>query len=517
MTNAVEMRQIRKFFPSHNVTASDNVTFSVQKGEVHALVGENGAGKTTLMNILYGLIHADAGEILVDEQPVHIGHPNDAIKLGIGMVHQHFKLVPSFTIAENIMLGIEPNRAGFINGKTEAEAVRELAASFGLPIEPNARVADLSVGMQQRVEILKSLQRQARILILDEPTAVLTPQEVRELYSVIRKLAKEGRTVILITHKLLEVKDVADRVSVMRRGKMVGTYNVADVSIHELANLMVGREVVLQVDRTPAQPKDTVLQVDNALVAGIGGIPAVIGASFDVRAGEILGIAGVSGNGQTELVEAIAGLRSLDGGRCILLGRDISHDKVRLRRERGMAHIPEDRMIMGLNLTTNLDENVVVTEYADAPYSTRGVLHFKPIREFAQRIVDTFQVRSARVGEQIRTLSGGNLQKVVLGRELAGSPKLIIANQPTRGLDVGSIEFVHKTLIKERDAGAAILLISVELEEILSLSDRVAVMFGGRIVGTLAGAEMNEQTIGILMAGGSLEQKAAQEAQEAQP
>ncbi len=505
MPPAVEMQRIRKFFPSSNVLAVDDVSFEVAQGEIHALVGENGAGKTTLMNILYGLLPPDEGQILIYGQPVHIGHPNDAIHHGIGMVHQHFKLVPSFTIAENIMLGIEPNSAGFISSASEAEGVRNLAEEFGLPVNPNARVRDVSVGMQQRVEILKALRRNAQILILDEPTAVLTPQEVRELYVVIRRLTEDGRTIILITHKLLEVKDVADRVSVMRRGKMIGTHKVAEVSVRDMANMMVGREVILQVEKKPAQPGEVVLQAENLLVASAGGIPAVFGVSLEVRAGEILGVAGVSGNGQTELVEAIAGLRPVDGGHITLLGREITHVNVRERREGGVAHIPEDRLVMGLNVNTNLDENVIVTHYQKPPFSLRGFFNFPPIKRLAQQIIDAFQVRSAHVGEPIKTLSGGNLQKVVLGRELDGSPKFIIANQPTRGLDVGSIEFVHKTLVQERDKGAAILLVSVELDEILSLSDRIVVMFEGRIMGEMNAQEANEQDIGILMAGGKLD------------
>ncbi|MBC7812638.1 MAG: ABC transporter ATP-binding protein [Burkholderiales bacterium] len=509
MPQAVEMQHIRKYFPSSEVLATDDVSFAALEGEVHALVGENGAGKTTLMNILYGLIPPDKGEIRIHEKPVTITHPNDAIQLGIGMVHQHFKLVPSFTIAENIMLGIEPARAGFIDGKQEAEAVRKLAAEFGLPVNPNAKVSDLSVGMQQRVEILKALQRNARVLILDEPTAVLTPQEVQELYTVIRKLAANGRTIILITHKLLEVKDVADRVTVLRRGRTVSTHNVADVSIRDMANLMVGREVILQVDKESANPGADVLVVENLLVAGAGDVPAVFGLSMTVRSGEILGVSGVSGNGQTELVEAIAGLRPADGGKITLLNNDITHADVRERRITGMAHIPEDRMVMGLNLKTNLDENVIVTSYQHAPYSVRGIFRFDSVRTLAQRIVNTFQIKSARVGEEIKTLSGGNLQKVVLGRELDASPKFIIANQPTRGLDVGSIEFVHKTLVQERDAGAAVLLLSVELDEILSLSDRIVVMFEGRIMGEMHIDDANEEKLGLLMAGGSLEEDVA--------
>lgn len=509
MPQAVDMRHIRKYFTSSQVLASDDVTFEVRQGEVHALVGENGAGKTTLMNILYGLISPDEGEILIHEKPARITHPDDAIRLGIGMVHQHFKLVPSFTIAENVMLGIEPNQMGFIDSASEAEAVRKLASDFGLPVDPNARVNQISVGLQQRVEILKALQRNVKILILDEPTAVLTPQEVHELYAVVRNLAASGRTIILITHKLLEVKDVADRVSVMRRGRMIGTHNVADVTVRDMANMMVGREVILQVEKKPAQPGEVVLQAENLLVSGSGGVPAVFGASLEVRAGEILGIAGVSGNGQTELIEAIAGLRPIDGGYVRLLGRDVTHENVRSHRETGMAHIPEDRMIMGLNLKTNLDENVVVTHYQKAPYSKRGIFQFEPVRGLARKVIDAFAVKSAHVGEEIRTLSGGNLQKVVLGRELDGNPKLIIANQPTRGLDVGSIEFVHKTLVAERDKGTAVLLVSVELEEILSLSDRIAVMFAGRVMGVLDAAGANEQDIGILMAGGSLDHDTA--------
>jgi general nucleoside transport system ATP-binding protein len=505
MTNAVEMQHIRKYFASSQVLACDDVSLSVEKGEVHAIVGENGAGKTTLMSILYGLVAPDSGQILIDGAPVRITHPNDAIKHGIGMVHQHFKLVPSFTIAENIMLGIEPNSAGFIDGKSEAEGVRKLADSFGLPVNPDLRISEVSVGMQQRVEILKILQRNAQVLILDEPTAVLTPQEVREFLNVVRRLAEGGRTILFITHKLAEVKAIADRVTTMRRGRYIGTHDPKAQTIREMANLMVGRVVTLTVEKTLAKPGATVLEAHNMLVAGAGGVPAVFGASLDVRSGEILGVAGVSGNGQTELVEAIVGMRAVDGGTISLLGKDVTHALVRERREVGLAHIPEDRMTTGLNLTTNLDENVVVTSYQNNPYSHNGIFNFAPVRKLAQEIVDKFAVKSARVGEPIRTLSGGNLQKIVLGRELKGDPKLIIANQPTRGLDVGSIEFVHKTLIEARDNGAAVLLVSVELDEILALSDRIAVMFAGKVVAILDRAEATEEKLGLLMAGSSLE------------
>ena len=512
MTHAVEMQHIRKYFTSSQVLACDDVSIEVEKGEVHAIVGENGAGKTTLMSILYGLVTPDEGRIVINGQPARILHPNDAIRAGIGMVHQHFKLVPSFTIAENIMLGIEPNQAGFIDSAAEAEKVRALAESFGLPVNPHLRIRELSVGMQQRVEILKILQRNAQILILDEPTAVLTPQEVREFLTVVRSLAQTGRTILFITHKLAEVKAIADRVTTMRRGRRVGTHRADELSIREMANLMVGRVVTLKVEKAPATPGDVILEAEHLLVAGAGGVPAVADASLSLRAGEILGIAGVSGNGQTELVEALVGLRPVDEGAIRFLGGDITHASVRQRREAGLAHIPEDRMTMGLNLTTNLDENVVVTSYQNPPYSSGGIFRFEPIRALAREIVEKFGVRSARVGEEIRTLSGGNLQKIVLGRELKGSPRLIIANQPTRGLDVGSIEFVHKTLIEERDKGAGVLLVSVELDEILALSDRIAVMFAGKIVAVLDAQDATEEKLGLLMAGSTLdhaEEKAA--------
>lgn len=504
MSLAIEMLGITKSFPSSGVQANRGVNFAVAQAEVHALVGENGAGKTTLMNILYGLVQPDQGERRINGQVAHIQHPNDAIRLGLGMVHQHFKLVPSFTVAENILLGLEETRGGLLQPGRENEQVRQLAADFGLHVNPADRVRDLPVGMQQRVEILKALQRQAQILLLDEPTAVLTPQEVHELFVIIRGLAARGRTVVLITHKLPEVMAVADRVTVMRRGEVVGTVPVKGTSIPALAKMMVGRDVLFRVDKQPAHPEQPVLTVQNAIVAGPGGAPAVLGASLQVRAGEIVGIAGVNGNGQSELVEAITGLRPLEGGHVQLLGQEIGALPVNERRQQGMAHIPEDRLSMGLNTATILDENVVVSRYRLPEFSQRGLLNRPAIRQFAERVVKLFSVAAARPGEGIANLSGGNLQKVVLGRELAGDPKLIIANQPTRGLDVGSIEFVHKTLVEARDRGAAILLVSVELDEIQALSDRVLVMYGGRIAGELHAAEATEENLGVLMAGGSL-------------
>ena len=462
MSLALEMKGITKYFASSNVLANNQVDFDVVEGEVHALVGENGAGKTTLMNMVYGLYQPDSGEIIVHGEPVKLGHPDDAIRLGIGMVHQHFKLVPSFTIAENIILGMEPSRAGFLQPNEENEQVRALAERFGLPVDPTARVRDLPVGMQQRVEILKALHREAKILILDEPTAVLTPQEVNELLVVVRNLAKRGRTIIFITHKLLEVKNVADRVSVMRGGKMIGTREVADTSVADMASMMVGRQVLFTLEKTPAKPGDVVYETRDITVTDAAGLPAVKHFSFEVKAGEILGIAGVSGNGQTELVEAITGMRPVEGGSLHFLGEDITGMMVGERRRLGMAHIPEDRIGMGLNLETDLDENLIVNRYKLPAYNRFGFLLKAAIRDLAEMIVGRFSIAAARPGEGISTLSGGNMQKVVLGRELAGDPKFVVANQPTRGLDVGSIEFVHTTLLEARDKGAAVLLI-VEL------------------------------------------------------
>ena len=501
---AVEMIGITKYFASSNVLANNNVDFSVAAGEVHALVGENGAGKTTLMNILYGLHPPDKGEIGVNGQQVTIHHPDDAIRLGIGMVHQHFKLVASFTIAQNIMLGMEPSRFGFLRQVEEAEQVRALAERYGLPVDPYARVRDLPVGMQQRVEILKALQRDARILILDEPTAVLTPQEVDELLLVVRALAERGHTIIFITHKLLEVKKVADRVSVMRGGRMVGSRPVGETSVAEMASMMVGRTVLFRLEKNPPRPGEIVFAAENITAASNSGIPAVRNLSFQVRGGEILGIAGVSGNGQTELVEAITGMRPVEAGRVRFRDQDITHMLVGQRRRLGMAHIPEDRLHMGLNLETNLDENLIVNRYRQPQFNRLGFLLRKAISRFAQFVVTAFSIAAARPGGGIATLSGGNLQKVVLGRELAGEPLFVVANQPTRGLDVGSIEFVHGSLLDARDRGTAVLLVSVELEEIMALSDRVIVLYRGEIAGEVDPNTVTEKEIGLLMGGSSL-------------
>jgi general nucleoside transport system ATP-binding protein len=511
MTLALEMKGIQKYFRSTDVQANDDVSLEVEAGEVHALVGENGAGKTTLMNILYGLIKSDAGEIFIEGRKVEINHPDVAIKNGIGMVHQHFKLVPSFTIAENIMLGIEPNTSGFISQRSENEAVKKLADKFNLPVDPKARIRDLPVGMQQRVEILKVLQREAKILILDEPTAVLTPQEVKELMVVVRELAGLGYSIVFITHKLIEVVDVADRVSVMRNGKMVGTKKVSETDISELARMMVGREVLFRVKKEKIARDDPVFEAKDISVSDVNGLAAVSHVSFTVHEKEIVGIAGVSGNGQTELVEIVSGMKMLDGGKIFLGGKDISHTNVSERRESGVAHIPEDRMGVGLNLDTSLDENLIVSRYKRSEFSRFSFLLGKAIREFTNKIIGSFSIYAAEAGEGISKLSGGNLQKIILGRELSGDPSFIIANQPTRGLDVGSIEFVHETLIKARDKGTGVLLVSVELDEIMSLADRILVLYRGKIIGELDAGTATEEEVGILMAGGSLNQPKTKE------
>jgi simple sugar transport system ATP-binding protein len=505
MPNAVEMQGISKYFPSTEVQANDGVNFSVREGEIHALVGENGAGKSTLMNILYGLIKPDSGKILIHNEPAHINHPDDAIRLGIGMVHQHFKLVPSFSVAQNIMLGMEPNKLGWLKQREEIALVEALSKKFGLPVDPKAKVGELPVGMQQRVEILKTLQRETKILILDEPTAVLTPQEVRDLMEVVKRLSQEqGHTIIFITHKLYEVVEVADRVTVMRDGKNVGTKNLADTDIPEMARMMVGREVLFRVKKETAKPGKPVLGVENITVASDNGFPVVRDLSLNVRSGEILGVAGVSGNGQTELVEAISGIRPVESGVIKLDDKPVTQASVNQRRQTGMAHIPEDRIHMGLNLLTDLDENVLLSRQREKEFNNHGLIRRKKVAEFAGQIIDKFDVHGAKPGGSVDTLSGGNMQKIVVGRELSHDPNFIIANQPTRGLDVGSIEFVHKTLIEARDAGAAVLLVSVELDEIMSLSDRVAVIYRGQILGEFDIADVTEDKLGILMAGGSL-------------
>jgi len=499
VSTAIEMRGIRKVFPG--VVANDNVDYSVEEGEIHALVGENGAGKTTLMNVLYGLYHAEAGAIGIRGKPVHIRNNSDAIRLGIGMVHQSFKLVPSFTVTENITLGAEPTTSIFVDRKTAHDSVVRISEQFGLKVDPDARIRDLPVGVQQRVEILKTLYRNADILILDEPTAVLTPQETRDLFGVIRSLVAGGKTVVFITHKLREVMEISDRVTVMRDGKVVGTKATKDTSPAELARMMVGREVLLRVKKEKAAPKDVVLRIDKLKVRDDRMLMSVRGISLEVRAGEIVGVAGVEGNGQRELVEAIVGLRPAVSGSVSISGKDITRQSVRMRRESGLACVPEDRYVRGVALQATLQENLIVNSYHKQPHCSGALLNLKEIGDFSHDAIEVFDIRTTGKDVPAFTLSGGNLQKVVLARELSSQPTLLVVAQPTRGLDIGSIEFMHQRIVDARDKGAAVLLVSAELEEVMSLSDRLVVLYEGRIVGSTAAATATEEGLGLWMAG----------------
>lgn len=499
MTVAVEMRGIRKVFPG--VVANDNVDLVVEEGEIHALIGENGAGKSTLMNVLFGLYHPEGGTIKIRGKEVQIRKNSDAIDLGIGMVHQKFKLVPSFTVAENITLGAEVCKGPFLDRKAIHDGVLEISKRFGLHVDPDARVQDLPVGVQQRVEILKALYRHADILILDEPTAVLTPQETRDLFGVVRSLVAEGKTVIFITHKLREVMEISDRVTAMRDGKMVGHTETKDTNPAELARMMVGREVLLRVDKPEATPGDVVLKIEDLEVFDDRNIKAVRGFSLDVRAGEIVGIAGVEGNGQRELVDAIVGLRRAWSGRISVKGRDITTLSIRDRREAGISCVPEDRYVRGVALSASIEDNLIVGAYFKPPMGKGLFLDLDVIGQHAEEMIETFDVRTPGKDVPAFTLSGGNLQKVVLAREISANPDLLVVAQPTRGLDIGSIEFVHRRIVEARDKGAAVLLVSAELEEVMSLSDRIVVLFEGEIVGSIAGADATEEGLGLWMAG----------------
>jgi simple sugar transport system ATP-binding protein len=500
------------------LAANDGIDLDLWPGEVLALLGENGAGKTTLMNVLYGLTQPDAGEILLDGQPVRFGSPKDAIAQGIGMVHQHFMLVPTLTVAENLMLGAEETGpAGLLDIHRVRNRVRELGASYGLPVEPDALVRDLPVGLQQRVEILKALHRQARVLILDEPTAVLTPQEANDLFAVMRSLARDNRTsLVFITHKLAEVFEVADRILVLRQGKVVGGLRPSEAAPESLAGLMVGRPVLLRVDKTPARPGEVVLRVSDLEVRSDRGLPAVDGVSLEVRAGEILGVAGVQGNGQTELIEALMGLRTPVGGRVELGGRDVTRASPRALVDAGEAHIPEDRQKHGLVLSYPVADNLVLRTYGRPPFA-RGIQVLREsIVRFAQRLAQEFDIRSRSVRAPAGSLSGGNQQKVVVAREFSRQGRLLAVAQPTRGVDVGSTEFIHRKLIAARDAGMAVLLVSSELEELLSLADRVAVMYRGRVAGVLEVASATPERLGYLMATG-LEPTPSESESESEP
>jgi len=501
----LELRGITKRFPG--VVANDNVDFELAPGEVHALLGENGAGKSTLMNILYGLYTPDEGEVFLHGKPVVIGSPRHAIDLGIGMVHQHFMLIPVMTVAENIVLAHEPHRGPLLDIREAEEEVRDLSQRFGLAVNPSARVESISVGQQQRAEILKALFRGAEILILDEPTAVLTPQETQELFEIIEALKAEGKSIIFITHKLNEVLEVADRITVLRRGKAVETVPQEGATEEGLARLMVGREVLLRVEKGQAHPTKPLLTVDDLHVVDERGLETVRGVSFEVLGGEIVGLAGVDGNGQSELVDAIAGLRKPAGGTIVVSGKDVTGEGCKQCLDAGIGHIPEDRHLRGLVLDFTLAENLALHDYDHQPTSRFGWLYPGKMVTRAGRLLREFDVRGGGPGTPASSLSGGNQQKVVVAREVSRNPDVLLAAQPTRGLDVGAIEFVHRRLVVERDEGRAILLVSFELDEILSLSDRILVMYEGQIVGEYT-PDVSEEELGIAMTGGGREKAA---------
>jgi ABC-type uncharacterized transport system ATPase subunit len=502
----LELRGITKRFPG--VLANDDVNFDLRRGEVHALLGENGAGKSTLMNILYGLYTPDDGQILLGGKPIDLGSTKAAIEHGIGMVHQHFMLIPVMTVAENIVLAIEPRSGLLLDYDAAYKRVRELSERYGLAVNPGARVDRITVGQQQRVEILKALYRGAEILILDEPTAVLTPQEAGELFDILRSLKEQGKSIIFISHKLNEVLEIADRITTLRRGVVVGTVPVSGATEEGLAKMMVGREVLLRVDKAPSNPGAPLLQVENLTVIDDRGLAAVREVNLEVRGGEIVGLAGVDANGQSELIDAIAGLRPVKEGRITVDGDDITHAHARDSLDAGVGHIPEDRHRRGLVLPFTLTENLALESYRKSPYSRFWFLNLRAMLVRARRLLKEFDVRGGRPTTPAFALSGGNQQKVVLAREIDGEPKVLIAAQPTRGLDVGAIEFVHKRLVEQRDAGRAVLLVSLELEEILSLSDRILVIYEGRIVGEFP-PTATEEELGFAMTGGRREETAA--------
>jgi general nucleoside transport system ATP-binding protein len=499
MDYVIEMLNIRKEFPG--IVANDNITLQVKKGEIHALLGENGAGKSTLMNVLFGLYQPEKGEIRVKGETVKITDPNVANDLGIGMVHQHFMLVDKFTVTENIILGSEPKKNGKIDMEKAINEVKQISEQYGLAVDPLAKIEDISVGMQQRVEILKTLYRGADTLIFDEPTAVLTPQEIKELIQIMRKLISEGKSIILITHKLKEILEVCDNCTVIRRGKGIGTVNVSDTNEEQLASMMVGREVNFKVEKTAAKPEHPVLKVSNLTVEDARKVVVVNDLNLEVRAGEVVGIAGVDGNGQTELIEALTGLRKASSGEIKLNDKDITNNPPRKITESGVGHIPEDRHKHGLVLDFSIGENMVLQTYYKKPFSKAGILNFTEIFTKAKSLIKAFDVRTPSEHTPARALSGGNQQKAIIAREVDRSPDLLIAAQPTRGLDVGAIEFIHSKLIDERDKGRAVLLISFELEEILNVSDRIAVIYEGKIVAVVNPKDTNEQELGLLMAG----------------
>jgi simple sugar transport system ATP-binding protein len=507
MAPVLELRNITKQFPG--VLANDHINLTLGEGEIHALLGENGAGKSTLMNILYGLYSPDEGEILIRGQVTKITGPTDAIRQGIGMVHQHFMLVPVLTVAENVMLGEETTKGLVLDRKQVAKKIRELSQRHGLEVDPDAKVENLSVGVRQRVEIIKVLYRSANILILDEPTAVLTPQEADDLFGILRSLRQQGVSIIFISHKLREVLELADRVTVIRRGKVVGEAKTAGASQATLAELMVGRQVALSVEKTTAKAAESVLRFDNLQVLDNRLQVAVNGASLEVRAGEILGVAGVQGNGQTELVEALTGLRTVQDGKVWIAGHDVTNATPRKITECGVSHIPEDRQEDGLVLSFPVHDNLIINTFYRQPFAKGMVVNQKAIVGQADGLIQEFDIRTPNAGVPVSNLSGGNQQKVIVARELNRPIKLLIANQPTRGLDVGSIEFIHKQLVRKRDEGAAVLLVSAELDEIMGLADRIAVIFKGQFTAVVDADDVSKEQVGLMMAGNSLEEALA--------
>ena len=501
MDYVIEMLHITKEFPG--IRANDDVTLRLKKGEIHALLGENGAGKSTLMGLLFGLYQPDGGEIRKNGQVVHIDDPNDANRMGIGMVHQHFKLVHNFTVLENIILGVESTRHGVLQMEHARKRVEELSRQYGLLVDPDALISDITVGMQQRVEILKMLFRENEVLIFDEPTAVLTAQEIAELMRIMRGLAAEGKSILFITHKLNEIMAVADRCTVLRKGRCIGTVDIADANADMLAEMMVGRKVNFVMDKAPAKPGDAALSVQNLSVAGKQhGSHAIKNVSFDVRRGEIVCIAGIDGNGQSELVYALAGLVKPSGGKVLLCGQDITEESIRRRNDMGLSHIPEDRHKHGLVLDYTLAENLVLKSYHKAGYQRGGFLRFGAIARHAEKLIERFDIRSGQGAETIvRGMSGGNQQKAIVAREIDLAPEVLIAVQPTRGLDVGAIEYIHRQILAQRDAGKAVLLVSLELDEVLNISDRILVMYEGEIVANLDARDATAQELGLYMSG----------------
>lgn len=499
---AIEMLNITKRFPG--IVANDNVTIQLKKGEIHALLGENGAGKSTLMSVLFGLYQPEEGIIKKDGQEVKIENPNDANDLGIGMVHQHFKLVECFSVLDNIILGVEPNKYGFLQKTDARKKVTELSEKYGLHINPDALIEDITVGMQQRTEILKMLYRDNEVLIFDEPTAVLTPQEITELMQIMKNLAAEGKSILFISHKLGEIMSVADRCSVLRKGKYIGTVNIADTNAEELSAMMVGRNVNFHVQKEEAKPGDVVLEVEGLTVASnLHRNDAVRDVSFTVRGGEIVCIAGIDGNGQTELVYALSGLEQVKNGKVKLLGQDITDLSIRKRNDMGISHIPEDRHKHGLVLDYSLEDNLILKRYYEPEFSGKfGIMNRGNIRNYAEKLIEQYDVRSGQGAVTVaRSMSGGNQQKAIIAREIDKNPELLIAVQPTRGLDVGAIEYIHKQLVAQRDAGKAVLLVSLELDEVMDVPDRILVMHQGEIVGEFAQGTVTQEELGLYMAG----------------